>query len=852
MRLPALFYLYARRVRRRPAQELLAGVGIALGVALMFAVQVANSSITGSSAEIVRGISGPATLQLRSRSADGFNEALLSDVQRLPGVKRAASVLDLPATIVGPRANGVTVQIASADPGLAVLDGLSNRLPLNAALAPGVMLPSATAHALGISATVGHAIEGPAQMVSLELRGRMTRVRVTAVLGQETIGALSGAMAAFAPLPLIQRLAALPGRVTRILVESAPGHEVLVRGELERVAAGRLTVAYADQDVGLLEQALRPNAQATGFFALVSGLVGLLLAFNAMLLTTPERRRMIADLRIQGVRRWQLAQMLLFQALCLGVSASLVGLVLGDVLSRGVFHETPNYLAAAFPLGSQTVIGLRPLLISFAGGVLATCLAAAPPLLDLRRSRAVDAVYFEDGEPGQALHTRARIWLLAGGAALVIGTSGLLLIKPGAAIIATVGLAVALLLAIPAIFTAMMWAAESVAARTYRLNTLLVASRALRATTVRSLALAATGAIAVFGSVIAEGSHQDLLNGLYRDYAQYVESTDVWVTNDSDDLATMDFPANGLPARIASLPGVAAVRSYQGGYLDIDGRRVWVIARQSGAKSMIPAGQIIGGSLPVATARLRRGGWVTISQQLAAAYHIQPGGSLTLPTPTGPVGFRVAATTTNLGWSAGAIVLNDSDYRRAWASIDPSALEVDVRASTDPRTVRAEIQRALGPGTSLQVQTSAQRAATANGLARQGLSRLTQISFLLIVAAALAMAAAMGAAIWQRRPSLASLRIQSFQPGQLRAVLLWESGLVLGAGCVAGALAGAYGHVLGDRYLRLATGFPTSLSVQGHQTIEVVLLILAAALLALAVPGFLASRTPPVLALETQ
>ncbi len=851
MRLSALIYLYVRRVRTRPAQELLAGVGIALGVALMFAVQVANSSITGSSRAISKSITGPATLQLASRSADGFDEALLERVQRLPGVAQAASVLDLPATIRGPHGS-VTVQLASADPGLALLDGLSRKVPLSAAVAPGVMLPSATAHALGISTTVGHAIEGPPSDVTLELRGRATPLKVTAILGQETIGALSGAMVAFAPLWLVQRLAVLPGRVTRILVQSAPGREALVRRELQRIAGGRLTVAPADQDVALLAQALHPNAQATGFFALVSGIVGLLLAFNAMLLTAPERRRMIADLRIQGVQRWQLAQMLLFQAMCLGVLASLAGLLAGDLLSRGVFHETPNYLAVAFPLGSQTVIGLRPLLISFAGGVLATCLAAAPPLLDLRRSRAVDAVYFEEGEPGQALDTRARVSLLVGGAALIAGTSGLLLIDPGAAIVATVGLAVALLLAIPATFMAVVWAAESLAVRTYRLNMLLVAARALRATTVRSLALAATGAIAVFGSVVAEGSHQDLLNGLYRDYAGYVASADLWVTNSNDDLATMDFPPRGLPARIASLPGVVDVRSYQGGYLDVDGRRVWIIARPTGAKSMIPAGQIIEGSPSTATARLRAGGWITVSTQLAAAYHVKPGDSLTLPTPTGPVPFRVAATTTNLGWSAGAIVLNDSDYRRAWASTDPSALEVDVRAGADPRTVRAEIQRALGPETALQVQTSAQRAATADALARQGLERLAQISLLLIVVAALAMAAAMGAAIWQRRPSLASLRIQSFQPRQLRSVLIYESGLVLGVGCLAGALAGLYGHVLGDRYLRVATGFPMILSAQGLQTIEVVLLVLAAALLALAGPGYIVSRTPPVLALETQ
>ena len=53
-----------------------------------------------------------------------------------------------------------------------------------------------------------------------------------------------------------------------------------------------------------------------------------------------------------------------------------------------------------------------------------------------------------------------------------------------------------------------------------RLNMLAVALRALRATTMRSLALAATGAVAVFGSVAIEGARDDLLRGLDGDYAR--------------------------------------------------------------------------------------------------------------------------------------------------------------------------------------------------------------------------------------------------------------------------------------------------------------------------------------------
>ena len=196
-------------------------------------------------------------------------------------------------------------------------------------------------------------------------------------------------------------------------------------------------------------------------------------------------------------------------------------------------------------------------------------------------------------------------------------------------------------------------------------------------------------------------------------------------------------------------------------------------------------------------------------------------------------------------------MLNTPDYRHAWMSADPSALEVDVRRGSDAQLVSEEITRALGPNTGLQVQTSAQRAAAAdNELARQGLSRLSQVALLLVIVSALSMAAAMGAAIWQRRRTLASLRIQSFQPGQLRWVLLQESGLVLGVSCLVGAIVGIYGHLLADRYLLLATGFPISLSSQAPRAFDVLLLVLVAALAVLTIPGYLVSKTSPAMALD--
>ena len=164
-----------------------------------------------------------------------------------------------------------------------------------------------------------------------------------------------------------------------------------------------------------------------------------------------------------------------------------------------------------------------------------------------------------------------------------------------------------------------MGGAERLARRRPRLNMLVVAVMAMRATRVRAIALAATGAVAVFGSVSIEGAHRDLVDGLHRNFVENNSTADLWVTTGGDDLTTENFLPGDTEARIRRVPGVTAVRSYYGGLLDIGERRVWVIARSRTDRRMLPAGQVESGSAEHADAALRRGGAVAISSQLADA-----------------------------------------------------------------------------------------------------------------------------------------------------------------------------------------------------------------------------------------
>jgi putative ABC transport system permease protein len=843
----ALLRLYRQRLREHAIQELFAGLGVALAVALIFAVLVANANIASSTQEVVHTVIGPASLQIRARSGEGFNEGVLTRVARLPGVEQSAPLLEQSATVVSPGGPRVTLDLVGAGASLTILDGLAHTLPIAVLSQRGIGLSQASARALGISRQG----LGSTRDVSLRLRGRTFALPVTAVLGPEAVGALSEAIVALMPLAQLQRLAGLPDRITRILVQAKRGRDHAVQAELARVAEDRLTVATADQDVALLRQALRPSDLASGLFAAIAGLLGVLFAFNAMLITIPDRRQALADLRIAGARRSAIAQMVGFQALCLGLVASLVGVSAGYVLSGGALKPSTGYLSQAFALGGRTSIGASSVVIAVAGGILAICLASGVLLLDLRPGRDLDDIYQGNSAPGNALRRRTQWRFAIIGLLLVVLASGAFALAPQLALGATAVLAFATILAVPLVLALALRCTNALARRVARLGVLMIAVTSLRRTALRSLALAATGALALFGAVALGGARQNLLSGLQGFAGTYTGTAQVWVLNQGDPLAVNGFALNDYASRVARVPGVGSVEPLQGEYLDIGDQRLWLTARKPADTQRLLAEQVVEGSARTAMMRLGAGGWIVASQQLATEKHLAVGDILRVPTPSGAASLRLAALTTNFGWSPGAILISSAEHERLWGSSTPSALAIQLAPGASPSVVRRAIATTLGSDSGLEALSASERAHRFVSIAREGLAQLQEISQLLTLAAILAMAAALGSAVWQRRPSLAALRVAGAAPHRLRRVLLSESLLLLGVGCLTGVVGGLYGQAVIDSYLKHVAGFPVAGLTASWRPFEILVLVIGAVLLLVIVPLISASQVSPELALQT-
>src|SRR4051794_22365602 len=335
LRLALLFHS-----RRPRARLLLSVIGIALGVALGYAVHLVNRAAVADVSAAVRALAGEADIEVRG-GRTGFPDALYPEVARLPGVRTVSPVLELDAGLVGTertlRLIGLDVLRAVAlQPALAV----EERFEL---LAPDKTLLSAgAASALGL--------------------GKGDRLRL--VVGQRTVeftvaGVLPGValrgQAALVDIASAQWRFERLGELNRLDVRLAQGAEraTVVRRIQALLPPGVFAAAVEtlEQASGYPSRAYRVNLNVLAMVALFTG--GFLV-FSAQALETVRRRGEHALLRVLGLRRRGLARLVLLEAAALGVVGAIVGLVLGYVLALVAVR------AWGADLGARMFSGLTP------------------------------------------------------------------------------------------------------------------------------------------------------------------------------------------------------------------------------------------------------------------------------------------------------------------------------------------------------------------------------------------------------------------------------------------------------------------------------------------------------------
>ncbi len=834
--LSGILYLYEIRLKSKTVliQEAFAVLGIAIGVALLFASQVASTSLTNAVSQLNTQFVGSAQVQLEARGPEGVSEHLLGEVKRQPGVQVALPVLDKQVNVIG-RTGERSVYLIGVNPQQVRASGPLLRRFSARQLAgqQAIALPTPLAHEIGV---------GPLQTAKLQVGANYIETLVGTTLGQSEIGGLVHSPVAVAPIGYAQRITGAPGKISLIFVRYNPARAQVARAALKRLA-GRWNVNLVPGafDSQLFKVAVAPESRSESLFSGISALVGFMFALNAMLITVPSRRALIEDIRPQGASRWDTARILIFDALVIGGIACALGLLLGNFLSIEVFHGTPNYLAVAFPIGNSRVVTWQCFALAIGGGMAAALVGVFWPLRQIL-TRTLQPLSDRAGHRRRWMAARVIL-----GLSCLAVTTAILLFDTKAALVGNITLVAALVALMPLLFDALVRLFEYLSKLLDGVGSALAVTQLQTAQTrVRSLAIAATAAVAVFGVVEFQGIQTNLESGLNRASRDIDAAADLWVLPGGrlNVQPTTPFSSTAVnPATLARVTGVGQVSVFRGSFLDWGDRRLWVLAPSGSLSHPIPSTQIVSGDPILAAERVRRGGWAVLSQALADEHHLHVGQAFTLPAPR-PLRLRVAALTTNLGWAPGAVIFSSATYAQGWQSNAPTAYAIQTTAGASAAVVRERIRLAMAAVPGLVVETSAERDERRFAIAKQGLSRLTQIRLLVLIAAILAVIGSMGAMIWQRRDLIAFIKVQGYEEDTLRRWLLCEAGILLIVGCLIGAVFGLYAQLLGSRFLATVTGFPTVFNIEIFAAITSFVLVSMIAFVAVALPGYLVVRVP--------
>jgi putative ABC transport system permease protein len=855
---PTLLKTSLRHLLKHPWQVGLAILGVALGVAVVVSIDLANGSAKQAFALSTETVAGRATHQILG-GPSGLDEAVYRKLRVELGVRATAPLVE--GYAAAPGHPGLTLHILGIDP-LA-------EAPFRSFLAPA---GSGATNDLTTFFTVPGAALISADMARANglKTGDELRLRIGAHSAQATIAgllepaddasrrALDGLL--IADIATAQEWLGSVGRLTQIDL-------ILPPGDAGQALAERITAALPpgarlarpEQRTEAIQQmtaAFELNLTALSLLALI---VGMFLIYNTITFSVVQRRGLLGTLRCLGVTRGQIFGLVLAEALVVGLVGALLGVALGVVLGRGLVAlvtRTINDLYFTISV-REVAAGAGPLIKGFLLGLLATLAAAAapafeatytPPRTVLRRSS------YEE-------RARRAVPLAAAGGALLLALGGALLAIPSTNLILSFVSLFALTLGAaaltPLVTLLLMRAARPALGALFGLLGRM-AARDVTASLSRTAVAIAALMIAV-SVTIGVG----LMVGSFRHtVVQWLDASlrsDVYISAPSP---ASNRPSSPLPPelieRFSAAPGVARARRYRNVTVDSPSGPTIVVAVDV-AEPDRASFQLAGSDSGAAWAGFARGE-ALISEPLAYRRGLRAGDTLTLLTDRGEHAFRVAGVFYDYGSDRGAAMIDLAVYQGLWDDRAISSLGLIAAPGQD---VDALVQRLRGIAGADQsaadgpplLNIRSNRALRESSLVifDRTFAITTVLQLLATIVAFVGILSALMALQLERARELGMLRANGLTPRQLWGLVISQTGLM---GMTAGLLAVPVGVMLAMVLVyvinKRSFGWTLMFRLDGGLFAQALLVAVAAALLAGLYPAWRMSRTSPALALREE
>ena len=754
-------------------------IAVALGVALVVAVRLMNSTVLQGFLDTVDATAGRAALTVSGDEGTSFSEDLVSRVAAVPGVELAVPLVRgvaFPNDESGELLTVHGVDLANDDAvrvyhvrgeSETLIDDLVEFLNQPNSILVGRQF----ADSRGIG--VGQSLElvTPVGVKSFVVRGLLDPQGTARVLNGRVV-----VMDVFAAQPVF----ATPGQINQIDVLTSGGAEV---GTVRAAIAPMLPSGIAVEEPEVRKHVLRKSIAAfqtmLSAFSLLATMAGFVVCFGRLQGLFETRVWEIGLLRAVGLRRLSVFSELSKEALLLGLGGATLGIPLGIAIARWSLPMLARTTALNFSLPVPAVakppIGDAPL-IGLLVGLAAALAAAVAPAARLARRSPVAALSMRGRESPPAAST-GRF------AVGVLGATIVLLIAAQVALrLPVIGLATTVLMVIgaaalsgPMIRGTIGWLRTKSGKLdpTWR----LVVAHLDRAP--RGTALTVTTLGIGLGTVIMIGTlgwsfEKSIVSVLAHRYSASLVVTSAFVRGGYETAPL----SHSILRQLSEVSGVSAVAGEQHRRISYKGSSVLLAAFDAPCfESAIVCNWALSRPIDGALRLVADGKAVLVSPSFALQFGVKAGDTIRLNSASGDVELVVAAVAP--GQPESAIVLVRSVYSRLWD--DPLVLWIHVASAqgTPTADVAQRIREQLGRRYRLRVLTSAEMINHFAEQVREAFSLQYVLEVVTLFLVLVGVGDTLAAAVVARRRQFGMMRAVGFHRVQLFRMVMLE-GLSIG------------------------------------------------------------------------
>jgi putative ABC transport system permease protein len=783
-----LFYLLmVRSVLREPLRMGLTILAVAIGVAVVLAMELAGNAATGSFHSSMETLAGDYTLEIVGPG--GVPDAVVAMLAAQPVLLRYSPRIEDYATVVESHEALPLIGIDMIAEGsrFAATAKEANSLDSQAASPKNELARLEKPTSVWVGSSLKKA---PGDQVEILLNDESVICTVQGVYpdskGNESAIVMDLAAAA--------RVLKRQGHVDRILLKLSENDSP---DEWQKRIASLLPagVELRPQGTGTAENrkmlaAFRWNLRLLSYIALV---VGAFLIYNTISISVVRRRTEIGIVRALGGSRRMVFLAFLGEATAIGLAGATLGLPLGRFLASGAVQLmalTVDKLYVSSRPGT-IALGGSSVLLALLIGVGISIASALGPAREAMQVSAVDAMARGRRDYAARVNAKRDLLIALIFAIVAAALSRLPAVggKPLFGYLATVLLVGAAAYAIPGFVSFVARVGSRLVGRIFGVEG-LVASRSLVGSLGRTSVLVGALATAV-GMMTSVGIMVGSFRQTVVSWMDHQLPADFYLRPASEPAADRHPTLSlALSDEIAKLPGVAAIDRLREYEITYEGMPVTLASVDVDALGAYDRNEFFSGRpAEEVLATLRGTNNILVSEPFTYKHHAKAGDSIALAFGASPGIFPIADVYYDYASERGTIVMDRQTLLKYFPDPAPSSIAVFLKKGSAPEQVRREILEAA-VGHHILIFTDRDIRTEAVRIFDRTFAITYALEAVAVLVAVMGVAGALLALVIDRRRELGLLRFLGASSAQIRKLILVEAGLL-------GLLSNLVGFLLG-------------------------------------------------------